>query len=59
VNIWTPGGGRVVALAPGPGDLFVLTTVAGRKVLLHPVEQFGYAVKLAHLPQVREAILQR
>lgn len=55
MNIWTPGGGHVVALAPGPGDLFVLTTVAGRKVLLHPVEQFGYAVKLAEAAAIRMA----
>lgn len=54
-NIWTPGGGRVVALAPGPGDLFVLTTVASRKVLLHPVEQFGHVVKLAEAAAIRMA----
>lgn len=54
-NIWTPGGGRVVALAPGPGDLFVVTTVSGRKVLLHPVEQFGHALKLAEAAAIRMA----
>ena len=37
-NIHTPGGGRVVALSPGPDDLFVVTIVAGRTASLHTVE---------------------
>lgn len=54
-NIWTPGGGRVVAFSPGPDDLFVVTTVAGRKVSLHPVEQFDAALKLAERVAYRMA----
>lgn len=54
-SIHTPGGGRVVALSPGPDDLFVVTTVAGRKVSLHTVEQFGHALKLAEAAATRMA----
>jgi len=54
-NIHTPGGGRVVALSPGPDDLFVVTTVAGRKVSLHTVEQFDGALKLAERAAYRMA----
>lgn len=54
-NIHTPGGGRVVALSPEPDDLFVVTTVAGRKVSLHTVEQFGHALKRAEAAANRMA----
>lgn len=55
MNIHTPGGGRVVALSPGPDDLFVVTTVAGSNVSLHTVEQFGHALKLAEAAAIRMA----
>ena len=54
-NIHTPGGGHVVALSPGPDDVFVVTTVAGRKVSLHTVEQFWHALKLAEAAAIRMA----
>ncbi|MDP2083002.1 MAG: hypothetical protein U0934_00490 [Pseudotabrizicola sp.] len=46
-NIWTPGGGRVATMAPGPDDLFVVTAVSGRRALLHTVDQYGHALRLA------------
>ncbi|GGO35755.1 hypothetical protein GCM10010991_28540 [Gemmobacter aquaticus] len=55
MNIHTPGGGRVATMAPSPDDLFVVTTVAGRKVSLHTEEQFGHALKLAEAAAIRMA----
>ncbi|WYK04082.1 hypothetical protein DWF04_013550 [Cereibacter sphaeroides f. sp. denitrificans] len=47
MNIHTPGGGRVATMAPGPDDLFVVTTISGRKALLHTVDQYQHVLKLA------------
>ncbi len=55
MNIWGPGGGRVATMAPGPGDVMVLTTAGGRRVLMHPVDQYDHAVKLAHAAVLRMA----
>lgn len=52
-NIWIPGGGRVVALAPGPDDLFVVTTVAGQVAMMHPIGLYNHALKLAQAAAVR------
>lgn len=46
-DLWTEGANRVVALPPSPGDLFVITTVAGKRVLVHPVHEYGKAVSIA------------
>lgn len=46
-DLWTEGANRVVALPPSPGDLFVITTVAGKRVLVHPVHEFAKAVGIA------------
>lgn len=55
MNIWTPGavGGRVATMAPGPGDVMVLTTVGGKRVLMHTVEQYDHALKLAQAAALR------
>lgn len=54
-NIWTPGGGRVATMAPGPDDLFVVTTVAGRRALMHPVGLYDHALKQAEAAAIRMA----
>jgi hypothetical protein len=46
-NIWTPTGNRVAALAPGPGDLFVVTTIGGKRVLVEPIDQYERAIRIA------------
>ena len=46
-NIWTPNGNRVAALAPGPGDLFVVTTMFGKRVFVQPIGNYDRAVKIA------------
>lgn len=35
--IWTRNGNHVAALGPAPGDLFVLTTIGGKRVFVEPV----------------------
>lgn len=45
--IWTPNGNHVAALGPAPGDLFVVTTIGGKRVFVEPVSQYGKAVQLA------------
>jgi hypothetical protein len=57
-NIWTPTGNRVAALAPGRGDLFVVTTLFGRRVFVDPIDHYEKALKLAeafarHMTQAR------
>lgn len=47
MNIWSPGGGRVAALAPGPGDLFVVTTINGEPAILQAVCDYEAALKVA------------
>lgn len=44
---FAPGGGRVATIAPGPDDLFVVTTIAGRKVLLQPIHHYQRALEVA------------
>lgn len=57
MNIWTTGamGGRVATMAPGPGDVLVLTCVNGRRVLMHPVGEYDHALKLAQAAAARMA----
>ena len=47
MNVWTPNGNRVAALAPGPDDLFVVTTIGGRRVTVQPVADYPKAIKTA------------
>lgn len=47
-DLWGPGDNRVVALPPSPGDLFVVTTVGGKLVLLHPIDEYEQAVRIAN-----------
>lgn len=47
-DLWGPGDNRVVALPPSPGDVFVITTVDGKRVLVHPVHEYDKAVRIAH-----------
>lgn len=56
-NIWTPGsgGGRVATMAPGPDDVFVVTTVGGRRALIHPVGLYEHALELAQAAAIRMA----
>lgn len=46
-NIWTPTGNRVAALAPGPDDLFVVTTLFGKRVFVEPIGDYDKALRLA------------
>lgn len=47
-NIWTLNGNRVAALAPGPGDLFVVTTTNGVRLAVQPIDEYGQAVATAN-----------
>lgn len=44
---WAPGGGRVATIAPGPDDLFVVTTIGGRRALFQPVNEYDRALSVA------------
>ena len=46
-NIWTQNGNRVAALAPGPGDLVVLTTIGGRVAATQPIREYQQALDKA------------
>lgn len=46
-NIWTAGGGRVAILAPGPDDLFCVTTLGGRRVVVQPIFEYEQALAVA------------
>lgn len=46
-DLWGPGDNRVVALPPSPDDLFVVTTVGGKRVLMHPINEYDKAVSIA------------
>jgi hypothetical protein len=43
-NIWTPNGNRVAALAPGPGDLFVVGMLFGKRVFVWPITDYDRAI---------------
>ena len=47
-NIWTPNGNRVAALAPGPEDLFVVTTANGVRLAVQTIDEYGQAVATAN-----------
>ena len=44
---WAPGGGRVATIAPGPDDLFVVTTIGGRRALFQPIFEYDQALAVA------------
>ncbi len=46
-DLWGKGGHRVATLAPSPGDVFVLTTLFGRRVFVQPVTEYEQAVRRA------------
>jgi hypothetical protein len=47
-SLWGPRGNQVAVLPPSYGDLFVLTTVLGRRVFLDPISHYDAAVRRAH-----------
>jgi hypothetical protein len=47
MSIWTPNGNHVAALSPAPGDLFVVTTIGGKRVFVEPVSEYEKAIRLA------------
>lgn len=46
-NCWTPNGNRVASMAPGPDDLFVVTTILAKTVFIQPVADYERAFKIA------------
>jgi hypothetical protein len=46
-DLWTTGSIRVATMAPGPGDLFVVTTLGGKRVFVEPTDQYERAVRVA------------
>lgn len=46
-DLWGPGDNRVVVLPPSPSDLFVITTVDGKRALVHPIHEYDRAVRIA------------
>jgi hypothetical protein len=46
--LWGAGGHHVAVLPPSYGDLFVLTTVLGRRVSLDHIGNYEQAVRRAH-----------
>ena len=47
-DLWGAGGHGVATLAPSLGDMFVVTTLFGRQVIVQPVAEYESAVRLAH-----------
>jgi hypothetical protein len=47
--LWGARGNQVAVLPPSHGDLFVLTTVLGRRVSLDPIDHYEQAVRRAHV----------
>ena len=48
-DLWGARGNHVAVLPPSPGDLYVLTTVLGRRVFLDHIDHFEQAVRRAHV----------
>lgn len=46
-DLWGPGDNHVVTLPPSPGDLFAVTTVGGKLVLLNTIDEYDKAVSTA------------
>lgn len=47
MSITLPNGNRVVSLPPSPDDLFVVTTLFGRRVCAQPVSEYEEALNVA------------
>jgi len=45
--IWTPNGNNVSVLPPSPGDLFVVTTIDGKRVFVEAISKYASAVSTA------------
>ena len=46
-DLWSKGNNRVTTMAPGPGDLFVVTTLGGKRVFVEPIDQYDHALRIA------------
>jgi hypothetical protein len=46
-DLWGAGGHRVATMAPGPDDLFVVTLMFGKTVLVDPIDQYDRTVRVA------------
>lgn len=46
-DLWGAGGHRVATMPPSPGDLFVVTLMFGKRVLVDPIDQYDRAVRVA------------
>ena len=46
-DLWGMGSNRVATMAPGPGDLFVVTMLGGQRVFVEPIDQYDRAVRIA------------
>lgn len=46
-DLWGAGGHRVATMAPSPDDLFVVTLMFGKRVLVDPIDQYDRAVRVA------------
>ncbi len=47
VDLWNSGGNAVVSLPPTRDDVFVVTTIGGRAVMVEPVHLYDVAVRRA------------
>jgi hypothetical protein len=46
-DLWSTGRNRVTSWEPGEGDLFIVTTLGGRRVFVEPVADYEKAVRVA------------
>lgn len=46
-DLWSAGANLVVALPPSPGDVFVVTTIEGRRVLIDTVDGYSRVLRIA------------
>ncbi|MGX0876321.1 hypothetical protein ACSSV4_000998 [Roseovarius sp. MBR-154] len=46
-DLWGNGGNSVTALPPSPGDVLVVTTLFGRRVLVHPIHEYDRVLRIA------------
>jgi hypothetical protein len=45
--IWTPNGNHVSVLPPSPDDLFVVTTIGGKRVFVEAISKYESAIRTA------------
>lgn len=46
-NIWSRNLNCVSAMAPSPDDLFVVTTLFGKRVFVQPIHEYEAALRVA------------